>query len=323
MNNLTPIIFIHKGYSAYSYFSLKQARHSNPDTDIYLIGDKSNDRFNFIRHVLMDDYSHRASSFGKVYKHYSTNSHQFELFCIQRWFILSEFMEKEREKSIFVCDSDLMIYCNISEQNKRFKDYTASCCYPDHQDNYRWSASAHNSFWTADAINSFCSFIFEIYTTDKMKILEEKWNYHILNKIPGGICDMTLLYLFVKENEDKIYNLLKVMDYSVYDDNINCSENYLRNEYQIKDSKKEIIWKDNHPYCYNINLNAEIKFLTLHFQGGAKQDIHRGYKGNEYRVKVYSFLREIMYFIFKKIISLINLQRCLWQNNRKCESKIA
>ncbi|MBI3583561.1 MAG: hypothetical protein HY096_06370 [Nitrospinae bacterium] len=323
MNNTTPIIFIHKGYSGYLYFSLKQARYSNPDTDIYIIGDKSNDRFNFIRHVLIDDYSRMASSFEKVYKHYSTNSYQFELFCIQRWFILSEFMEREKIKNIFMCDSDLMIYCDISEQNKRFEDYIVSYCYPNYQDNYRWSASAHNSFWTSDAINSFCSFIFEIYTTDKVKILEDKWNYHISNKIPGGICDMTLLYLFAKGSDNKICNLLKVMGGSVYDDNINCSENYFRNEYQIKNNKKEIVWEDNHPYCYNTNLNRKIKFLTLHFQGSAKQVIHRGYRGNDYGVKVYSLLREIMYFIFKKIISLITLQKCLWQNNRKCENKIA
>ena len=52
----TPILFIHKTNSFYLKYVLDHTKYFNPDSDIYLIGDSSNNKYNFINHVEIDNY---------------------------------------------------------------------------------------------------------------------------------------------------------------------------------------------------------------------------------------------------------------------------
>lgn len=126
-----PIVFIHKGYSDYMEYSLRQAKYSNPDSELILLGDEANDRFDFITHVNMKNYSSSANDFAKFYKHYSTNPYHYELFCIQRWFILNEYMNEKNIDKCFVCDTDVMIYSNIDKALEPF--YNANIALIQHR----------------------------------------------------------------------------------------------------------------------------------------------------------------------------------------------
>ena len=80
-----PIVFIHTGYSDYMEYSLRQAKHTNPDTEIILLGDDVNDRFPFVTHVNIKDYFNGASEFAKIYKHYSTNPYSYNSRVSSEW----------------------------------------------------------------------------------------------------------------------------------------------------------------------------------------------------------------------------------------------
>jgi hypothetical protein len=136
------------------------------------------------------------------------------------------------------------------------------------QSNYRWSAAGHVSYWTELGLARFCDLIDHIYT-HRLDKLEEKWNWHQRTKTPGGICDMTLLWLFSRENEIPI--LTRVRDDTTFDENINISENHLPNEYRMHEGYKEITWRGHQPYGYNLVLRKPIRFNALHFQGTAKE----------------------------------------------------
>ena len=64
-----PIIFIHRSNSEHLKYSLAQARESNPNSTIFLLGDSSNDVYEFVEHRPFVEYFQEAAHFQKLYKH--------------------------------------------------------------------------------------------------------------------------------------------------------------------------------------------------------------------------------------------------------------
>ena len=113
-----PIIFIHTGYSSYLEFTLRQAKFTSPSSEVILLGDDANASLgSVVRHVNIRQYSKGASEFEKVYQHFSTNPYNYERFCLQRWFMLEEFMRSSGYQEVFVCDSDVLMYADINDIN--------------------------------------------------------------------------------------------------------------------------------------------------------------------------------------------------------------
>lgn len=262
---MIPVVFIHRGNQEYLDIALRQAKQWNPE--VILLGDASNSQLGF-EHCRYDSLFGRASRFTSLYQHMSTNPRNFELFCIQRWFVLAGLMRLHDYDEIFYCDSDVMLYCDVSGPGQVLSNRLATYAMAQRQSNYRWSAAGHVSYWTKLGLAQFCDFIDHVYGHQLGK-LEEKWNWHRRTKTPGGICDMTLLWLFSRENEIPI--LTRVHDNATFDENINISENHLPNEYRMYEGHKEITWHDRQPYGYNLMLRRPIRFNALHFQGTAKK----------------------------------------------------
>ena len=119
---MIPIIFIHNQNSSYLPLSLWQARKSNPETEVILIGDSGNAHFNYlVNHVDKSQYSKRADEFAKKFVNFSTNSHEFELICLQRWFILEEFMRQNNLEKCLYLDSDILLFGNVKSEIHRFR----------------------------------------------------------------------------------------------------------------------------------------------------------------------------------------------------------
>jgi hypothetical protein len=71
-----PIVTVHRGYAPYLVYVLAQAKHTNPQSDIILLGDIDNQWLSFVRHVNLLNYSSEVQAFAQVYadKHRSPNS---------------------------------------------------------------------------------------------------------------------------------------------------------------------------------------------------------------------------------------------------------
>lgn len=112
---MQSIIYVHKGDPFYLPLSLKQARESNPNAEIILLGDESNNKYDYVKHYNIKDYFDRAAKFDSVYVNYSPNSRAYELFCFQRWMVIWEFQEKHPEyKDSFVyCDTDTLLFDDV------------------------------------------------------------------------------------------------------------------------------------------------------------------------------------------------------------------
>jgi len=293
-----PIIFIHKNDNLYLPYIFAQAKISNPDSKVFLLGDKRNSYYKFINHDHIDNYMAKSGEFAKIYKHMNTNPYDYEIFCLQRWFVLKEFMEKNNIQQCFHADSDVMIYSDITQvYNKYFMKYDMSMTY----------SCGHCCYISSiDAITNFCNFIIELYTDPKLfKILEDIYLEHTQNNMLGGVSDMVAFEEYRKRNSDRLGNLSDILDNSAFDTNLNISEGY-----EMRNGLKNIYLKNNQPYCrYNCD-NREIKFNAVHFQGSLiKKYIKRNFTGNIIKLSYYLLLNILNNNLFKELERFARSQR--------------
>jgi len=263
-----PVVFLHVG--ANSPVLEKVIKQANKQNEVILIGDSNTVHlrdecgigFVDIQKVVDEDFV----LFDKLYDHLSTNPEFIEKFCFLRWFAVRTMMERANLDRIFYADSDVMLYCDVTEENKKFEQFDMTlvhrCC-------------GSTSFMSKESLSTFCDYMLDIY-----KEKEEFAYGDLLNKFSnmrkhnkdGGVCDMTLLDRFHYEDSKgggpcRIGEMTHVIEESTYDHNINTDEGI----YDHDGRSKNIVWKDGNPYCYNKNLKREIRFNALHYQGPAKQ----------------------------------------------------
>ena len=278
-----PIIFIHKGYTSYMEFTLRQAVEFNPGHDIILLGDESNDRFDFIRHYDLKDYEQTARAFAGIYRHHSTNSYEYELFCIQRWFILRDFMRDNEVSTCFVGDTDVLYYDDFEYVSKAAGDCyrCGMLIYPE-----RHAASAGVSFWHLSELESFCDYCYKVYAEPGgfQRLIDQRGG----NKF-AGVSDMDLARGYIDSiGEDKVLNLADTINGKAIDVNFNMPHGCYNGEYRLdwRKMRKAVQWQGNTPYCFNTRLNRKVQFTALHFQGPAKYAIGAYFRGSRFSGKL-------------------------------------
>ncbi|GAB3256908.1 hypothetical protein GCM10027347_19010 [Larkinella harenae] len=296
---MIPIVFIHSGYHPYLEYSLRQARLANPESTVFLLGDDANkSRFPFVTHDPLSGLNpDKSALFAQLYVHRSTNPYWYELLCFLRWFYTLAFLEKQQLDEVFVMDSDVMLFKNLSHYHpwkNRHNGQLAAYCIPDYQTagTYSYLASAHCSFWTRTAIAEFCQYLLHTYSSSERQLrLDEKWQYHQKFDPVGGISDMALLYLYAVDHPGRVINLLQPVREaglpfsSVFDNNINSPINLADQEFEEdKWGGKKIQWTP--PYYVGTNrlLKEKCIFNSLHFQGLSKQRMHQYYQGTDLRL---------------------------------------
>jgi hypothetical protein len=279
-----------------------------------LLGDQSNKHFSqygrfYDLDTLQNEYS---KQFAGLYRHMSSNNPRFEFICIERWFLLYEYMVRENIKACVHIDSDVMVYPNL---DAIVADYLkkAIACYHIIEQEYesmRWVASAGFSFWTREGLKRFCEFVIQQYRQG-MQELESKWNWHCDTGRRGGICDMSLLYLFYRKHPEHILNLAPVADNAFcFDGNIASGTNFHADEFKVKrtifgDYIKQITFIDHEPYGYHLLLKKRIAFYCLHCQGKFKILMFWYYTGERTWTDISEYLHFAAPFIWSRFKELI------------------
>lgn len=281
---IIPIITVHGGDvfpgSDQSYVSIgaEQALLYNPR--FILLGGPKNKHLSGIVewYDYFENYSKAADHFARyVYRKLSFYSDLYDLAVIKRYFVLREFMSVHGMSQVFQCDSDTMIYCDVAREAALLDIADVAFCIPAEQPRFRLSASSHFSYFTQEGISDFCEFIIHSYINPfSLARLKEKWIWHKEHDAPGGVCDMTHLYLYSQEHQ--VTNLSRVVDNTAFEHHVNTSENYYPDEYRMSHTKrKQVTWIDNQPYGYNIRLNTLVRFNALHLQGRAAKRLAGDY----------------------------------------------
>jgi hypothetical protein len=284
-----PIVFIHSGNSSYLFDTFYQLKQSNIDVPAYLIGTKESRVYNsMILHVDISDYMEEANNLASFYKHFSTNSSDFELICIQRWFILKDFMIKEGIEKCMYLDSDVLMYGNIKALYPLYESYGMTIC----------GISGHTNFLNINTLTAFCQFIKHYYTASEgVRMLEHHYKEFIAAHGMGGISDMTFFTWFALEFPSNVCNLDTPDESSCFDTSLQNGE-----ESFIMEGKfKKILLRHNKPYCIRRSDGKAVLFHTLHFQGGdtkkRMQDYVQKKNAGFFLKKAYFY----MWFIFQKV----------------------
>ena len=261
---IVPVIFIHKGDSYYLRDSLWQAKQHN--SRVILIGDVDK-KYEGIEYHDMSPYLKEASYFKIIYQHIAENNYNYELFCFQRWFVLKEFMRVHNISRCFYADSDVMLYCNVTQEEKHFFQHDVVLLIS--------SAGVYSggiSFWSLSVLEDFCFFLISYYENKENLTKWIKW----FNgpRVKGtGVCDMTIFTEYARARKNLVIpNIRGVVEGATFDHHINTDEGgiYKMVEVSGKRKIKEIKWDGCFPYGYNFSLKQLIRFKTLHFQGGSK-----------------------------------------------------
>ncbi len=267
MNRNIPVFFVHSGNQDYLTKTIIQAEKTN--NAVYLLGDDSN------RHIAknwanIQDYTSSGwEEFQKTYVHMSTNPYMFELNCFRRFFISYEFAKASQIDAFVLLDSDCFAFVNFSQLN--FCSFDAGLSMPENQSNYIWTASPHSAYWTLPALKDFLEYLQYEYTRN-LQQLEEKWAYHQSNNIRGGICDMTLLYLWATAGRGfRVLNTTLGLDGGIFDHFLSVSEGYSTGEYPVIKflQMKRIKFQNSNAYFKRKDGNW-IQAYTIHAQGTSK-----------------------------------------------------
>ena len=278
-----PVVFFHEGDHKYLKLAIDCAKRYNEI--VYLIGQDCNKSFasNFVNENNLN--LKRFEYFESIYKHMSSNSKKFEITAMKKYYVLQAFMIEKKILSCVLLDSDVLAYIDFSKI-KVLEKYAAAVSTPLPQTKYEMTSSGHTFYCTIDALNNFISFMEDIYA-NHIDILEEKYNWHNSERKKGGICDMTLLYLWQKQYEN-IFNWLSTDEYIV-DHSLQTPRHSYPYQFKmdnlLKVKKIKII--DNYPYFFDLKKHHWVKASTLHFQGSSKVLMSCYFQKSIYFVKVF------------------------------------
>jgi len=254
-----PIVFIHHFNHSYLPLSLWQARKSNPNAPVYLIGDGWNAHLDFLaEHIPISRYRKKADEFAAHFQNFSSNPADFERVCLERWFILEEFMQDKGLKSCLYLDSDILLFGDAEEDGNRFSGFGMTVA----------GISGHSNFiGNREVLSDFCQYIFDSYTRENaIPDLKEKYREFCETHDAGGISDMTFFTEYRQRHPDRILDIGVPLHGMAYDIAMAYIE-FCRNENGIKKVERN---REGKMMVFQRGM-GEVELRSLHFQGEAKK----------------------------------------------------
>lgn len=257
------ILILHNGQQDYVQVAIRQLLEFNNARDIVLLSQNTTFRKLGIEIVNPIRYMTRAKQVKKSYVHLSSNFYNFELFCIQRWFIILEYLESISYKGPFMhMDSDVMCYCAADKLVELYKEFdvTISSAMVPHM----------MYFKSVVQLRSLCDYIEEMYQK-KLPYLQNIYNKEfIVKKSDGGICDMQLIKWWLEEKKinfiDTTYQIL----------NKTCSDSvFSEPDIYLYDKRRhqKVVVRDELGYAFVLQNGEQVHCNCIHFQGKEKKRI--------------------------------------------------
>lgn len=301
-NKNIPIVFIHYGNSWYLEHTLRCAVATNPNANIYLVGDKINEGIanstpgiNFIHlddtipidmemrkwwdAFASDKYQHvgTATKLGTVEKH---------RFNILRWFRLYRIMNIINSPHVWYFDSDTLIARQLGDIEPRLcgqkygqtlvKAYLTN-----------WISGCASLWIWEGALREIMQTAYSIYTDNEFMERQRKIFESEATKGKGyNFCDMTILREWRTKDVRSLFSVGELTypreyyarEWSMFDPNINLRTSDQVPSYfmtfETKGTGKDILWKDGIPYFKELHTGKLIRANTLNMSWcGDRRDL--------------------------------------------------
>ena len=276
--------------------------------------EKWNEEVVFLGHPCMKDYAKKFvavqdfdlpkyEEFKKVFVNMSDYKESWTLSTFKAYYVYEAYMKENNIDECIIMDSDTLIYHTFTTDDE-YAGYKAALLINNDQsmkdlpfdNDMAWIADGIVGYFTREAMTEFTDYLIDMFRNHQ-DILEKKWKLHRDYHIDGGICNMTLEYLWCmsEENKDKIYNLSKPDAPLYFDDDAHELRGFKEGKYGLK----EIGFTNHLPYVVTADGTKKDTKL-LHFVGTTKAHIHDYYYYQKPMFK--SFWRE---FYLNKIFPIL------------------
>ncbi len=267
-----PLVFVHAGNRPHLARALAMARTHDPARAVILVGDEANRalaRSLGVRHVAAADHSEGARRLDATYIHHSTHGRDFELACLQRWFLVLEWMESEKIERVVCFDSDVLLYAPLAPVLDALAERPMTMVI----------AAAHvSAINQRSALAAFCRLVESYYgSPEEPGRLEELHREHLAHSDRGGVSDMTFLRLFLDERPDLIASTPGPHGQAGWMLDLTINDNV--GGFEMDGPFKRIVWRGGVPNAHRMADEVWLPFLALHFQGVAKRLVPRFTRG--------------------------------------------
>ncbi|MDO4582962.1 MAG: hypothetical protein Q4D62_02555 [Planctomycetia bacterium] len=303
-----PIIVVHQGNSPPLEICLRQARKSNPQARIVWLHGASDHPLDFVEcHSFQNsDLFQEVPFFHSIYQHFSSsNSLEAERFCMSRWLIVRNFMRREKLTRCLGIDSDVLLFCDVREEARRFEPYAMTFAH--------WNATQNlihcNFIQNVAALESFTEYMLQVYQNQDLLERVKQTSHKKGNRY--RVSDMSLFYDWSCHVPFRFcfYEDFYV-DGIFFDSCIDFTHDFQASRYLpgIFRPFKRITWRNERPYATLKNgLQAPMK--TIHYHGDLKflMPLHNQHRSPHFVIFWHLFCRKI-----KKIPHKWKL---LWNNH--------
>lgn len=243
------------GVSPYQQFTLDLATKRNLGIEVALLTDNPEAHYPDGIHVFdISSYSSIIKEFRSIYVHKNTCTWLFEFRSLIRWVIYNEWWKNNLDCDLFIADSDVMIFSNLTKEVEKWRQYSHTLS---------MRTAGGQSFWfDPGALQHVVDLIWSTYrnpgTPEAQRILSHYSNLQAAGK-PGGVCDMTFLAAAAESGGTAVGETTEVVDGTTFDHNILMAQGY-----GYDGQRKEIEWRDGYPYCRESATGRLVRFHTLH-----------------------------------------------------------
>lgn len=263
-----PMIFFHMGDSYYLQYTFNQIMQSNPDSDIYLIGDERNKHYESIgvNHIDMTSCEKTAKEFEKIYVHLSAMGGFVERICFERWMYMRDFVINQNIAGKFCClDSDVLVYGNVTEYCEKY------CPDADVTLHGKYGPGC-NVFQNVDVLTKLVDNTFKYYRTPEL--LEELRD--IYQNQHRNVTDMEMIDRFTDECGVKTFDLLQIVDGKTFDSHITKQSD---SRFAMDGKFKKVLLENGRAFCVDAKTGEKVCMMLLHIQGSYKMYMYRYYTG--------------------------------------------
>lgn len=265
---LDTVLITHLGSSPYLEICVRRAMKAA--NRVVLLGDEQNADLGIGEHHLVTDPSLQdgIGEFRSAYQHWSRSQKvDFERFCIERWFLIRNFLRRENLDGCLAIDSDVLLFGNVAEESMRFSAYSMTLG--------RWDsvrAVPHCNFLRGrEAIEDFCSYVMDVYSNsgklNQLAVINRK-------KFKSAwISDMSLLASWGASSRFPIGYLENTVAEGVgFDSCLDDIRTYVGRRFLpgVLKPWKRITFRDGVPYATIRSNGLTIPMKCIHYHGRMK-----------------------------------------------------
>lgn len=268
---IRTVIIVHRGFGPNLPICMRRAERAvGAGGRVVLLGDAANAGIGFGEHRFLDAPALQVGleEFRDTYQHMSrSQDFSFERFCIERWFLIRNFLRQERLDGCLAIDSDVLLFCDVAEESMRFAPYAMTFG--------RWDSVRvvpHCNFIRGQgALEDFCDWVMECYRDPQQlkritEINRKKFN-------AAWISDMSLLASWGARSRFPIGFLEDTAADGVgFDSCLDNTDAYVGCGYfpGLLRQWKKLVFHDGLPHGTIRGSNGVVPMKCLHYHGAMK-----------------------------------------------------